>query len=109
MNGNADYQPAPGYENRRHLIGPSSAPIWIGFKRDVPKLLTFDFWRCLWAWRMFHIGGGFPSDGPWTEQEPIISDSILAFEEHYTRHFSFEHHMIEAQNAIIRLLAGRRR
>lgn len=109
LSGNADYQPSPGYGERRHFLGPAKAPIWIGYKRDVPGLLTEEFWRCFTAWRIYRIGGGFPESGPWPEQDPIIVESILAFEELYKRHFSAEKYVADALGAIIKLLSGKRR
>lgn len=109
MSGNAGYRPAPGYENRRHFIGPVKAPVWHGLKREVPELLTPEFYRLFAAWRMFAIGAGFPEPGTWAEQEGHLIDAILGFHEHYRAHFSVENKTLEQLGHIAKILATRRR
>ena len=108
MSGNAAYRPATGYEKRRHFLGPAKSPIWIGQKADVPKLLTETFWRLFEAWRYFRIGAGWPEPGTWADQGSVVAEAVLKFEEYYRVYFSHENALIESQNQLARLLAGRR-
>lgn len=109
MSGNAGYRPAPGYEDRRHFIGPVKSPVWIGRKGDVPGLINVTFWRYFEAWRMFNIGAGFPEPGTWADQDGTLIEVILSFEENYRAFFSGENKTLELLTNIAKLLAGRRR
>jgi hypothetical protein len=110
MSGDADYSPAPGYEDARHFIGDPKSPVWIGRKSEVPALAKNPYFaHAFYCWRMHRAGFGLPNEGAWTDQEPWLIEALLLFEEQFQAHFSHEHYNLEAQSAIIRLLSGRRR
>lgn len=108
MSGNADYRPPPGFGEKLHLIGPSKKPVWVGKKKDVPKLLTDDFWRAYEMWRLFNLGFGLPSGKSWTEEDQWIVEVVALFEEHYRAHFSFEHGVLARIDAYFAAISKRR-
>jgi hypothetical protein len=103
MGGKADYEPTPGYEHKMHFIGPTNAPVWVGRKGDVPKLLTQSFWEAYRAWQVLNLGLGAPEPNTW------IADAVAVMEGQYRAHFSENRRILERLDMIIQLLGGRRK
>lgn len=102
MSGKADYQPSPGYEDKWHVIGPGSSPVWVGRKRDVPKLLSERFWSAFHEWELFHLGLKTPEDGTW------MQEAVAVLEGQYRAHWSTERAMIDQLRQIAEILLARR-
>ena len=83
--------------------------MWFGLKRDVPRLLTQEFWFTYEVWERFHYGFGMPRPGPWTEQNQQLVMAVLQFEKVYQQYFSSSHAIIEMLEVVARMLSGRRR
>jgi hypothetical protein len=102
MSGKADYEPAPGYEDKWHVIGSGSNPVWVGRKGDVPKLLSERFWSVYREWELFHLGLRVPEDETW------MQEAVAVLEGHYRAHWSVEHRTLEQLHNIAQILAARR-
>ena len=102
MQGKAGYKPSPGYGDKMHLIGSAARPIWMGKKRDVPKLFSSEFWLLYEVWKRFNLGFGLPEAEPWTRQDQWIMDGIALFEEHYRGHFSPPRYLSDTMIAMLR-------
>lgn len=95
MEGKSDYKPMAGMENRMHVIGEGSQPVYICKKKDVPKLFNTNFFNILEVWQYFSYGFGLPNGLPWGEQDPTLMKCLLLMEDHYRRNFSQLNMIIE--------------
>lgn len=99
MGGKADYQPAPGYEQKLHAIGPKGNPVWIGKKGDVPGLLTDLFWIVFHTWQQFHLGFPAPDPDTW------LAEMVARFEGQYRANFSTQRQILDQLHALVGFLA----
>jgi hypothetical protein len=103
MSGEAAYRPAPGYEDKWHIIGPGKNPVWIGRKGDVPKLFTDRFWQAYREWQMFHLGLKVPDDETW------IQEAVATLEGQYRARWSVEQRIVRELQELKQIMVARAR
>jgi len=103
MRGEAEYEPAPGYEDKFHIIGTGADPIWIGRKGDVPGLFNETFWTAYRSWNSFHLGLTVPDPDSWEHE------AVGILEGQYRAWFAPQRAILDSLGVIAQLLGQRRR
>ncbi len=106
--GRQDYKPVKerfglgDMGERQHIIGPVESPILICKKKEVPKLVSKEFWFIYEIWQYFHNGFGLPNGDPWNEQDPDLMRMILNMEFYYKQNFSIESVQLKYMEALLK-------